>query len=111
VSQSSQWAVSSYFIPLTTNILTRSDIYYIQPFNNGYMWANTSQNMIIPNTTGTELNVYVGGVTQQSTSGLTITGGGFSLLGLRVIVCLILRGGGRPGMLRIGRRVFFYVRV
>ncbi|KIK05421.1 glycoside hydrolase family 16 protein [Laccaria amethystina LaAM-08-1] len=51
VSQSSQWA----------------------PFNNGYMWANTSQNMIIPNTTGTELNVYVGGVTQQSTSGLTIT--------------------------------------
>ncbi|EDR01855.1 glycoside hydrolase family 16 protein, partial [Laccaria bicolor S238N-H82] len=51
VSQSNQWA----------------------PFNNGYAWANTSQNMIIPNTTGTELNSYVGGVTQQSTSGLTIT--------------------------------------
>lgn len=49
VSQSNQWA----------------------PFNNGYAWANTSQNMIIPNTTGTELKTYVGGVTQQSTSGLT----------------------------------------
>ena len=34
--------------------------------------------MIIPNTTGTELNTYVGGVTQQSTSGLTITGGFFT---------------------------------
>ena len=39
--------------------------------------------MIIPNTTGTELNTYVGGVTQQSTSGLTITGG-FLLLGFGV---------------------------
>ena len=48
--------------------------------------------MIIPNTTGTELNTYVGGVTQQSTSGLTITGGFFtSRLKAHVCLCNIAR--------------------
>lgn len=78
-------------------LLLYSSHYYqrserIQPFNNGYMWANTSQNMIIPNATGTELNVYVGGMTQQSTSGLTIAGE-VLLSWLEGHVCLILRGG------------------
>lgn len=51
VSQSSQWA----------------------PFNAHYEWFNTSQTLIIPNATETVLNEYVGGVFQQTTSGLSLT--------------------------------------
>jgi hypothetical protein len=38
------------------------------------VWFNTSQNLIIPNATITELNPYIGGVFQQATSGVTQTG-------------------------------------
>ncbi|KAG9089582.1 hypothetical protein FRC06_001478 [Ceratobasidium sp. 370] len=51
VSQSGQWA----------------------PFNYAYHWFNTSENIQIYNETITELNEYVGGAYQQSTSGVTIT--------------------------------------
>ncbi|KZP22000.1 glycoside hydrolase family 16 protein [Athelia psychrophila] len=51
VSQSGQWA----------------------PFNEGYNWSNTSANLIIPNTSISELNSYMGGSTQQSTSVITAT--------------------------------------
>ncbi|KAH8120019.1 beta-glucan synthesis-associated [Phellopilus nigrolimitatus] len=68
VSQSGQWA----------------------PFNAQYQWFNTSDNLIIPNTTGTELNSYMGGVFQQATSSVTVTdqqcyeltGGCFSVYGV-----------------------------
>lgn len=43
------------------------------PFNAEYHWFNTSANLIIPNTTLTELNPYMGGAFQQATSGLTFT--------------------------------------
>ncbi|GJE87636.1 glycoside hydrolase family 16 protein [Phanerochaete sordida] len=51
VSQSGQWA----------------------PFNAEYSWFNTSANLIIPNTTLTQYNTYVGGAFQQTSSGLTFT--------------------------------------
>ncbi|KAF8234028.1 glycoside hydrolase family 16 protein [Tricholoma matsutake] len=51
VSQSAQWA----------------------PFNQGYNWQNTSQNMIIPDTSISTLNTYQGGITQQATSVVTAT--------------------------------------
>lgn len=51
VSQSAQWA----------------------PFNAQYIWANTSNNLIIPDPSTTFLNPYVGGITQQATSGVTTT--------------------------------------
>jgi hypothetical protein len=38
------------------------------------VWFNTSQNLVIPNTTITQQNTYTGGVFQQATSGLTTTG-------------------------------------
>lgn len=46
VSQSAQWA----------------------PFNQGYIWKNTSDNLIIPNPSISLLNGYRGGVFQQATS-------------------------------------------
>ncbi|KAG2150172.1 glycoside hydrolase family 16 protein [Suillus cothurnatus] len=51
VSQSAQWA----------------------PMNNAYQWSNTSKNYNIPNADVTQLNSYLGGVYQQSTSGVTNT--------------------------------------
>ncbi|KAF5385867.1 hypothetical protein D9615_002551 [Tricholomella constricta] len=51
VSQSCQWA----------------------PFNENYVWFNTSDNMIIPDATTTSFNAYVGGITQMTTSALTKT--------------------------------------
>jgi len=67
VSQSSQWG----------------------PFNAGYEWFNTSENMIIPNPDISALNLYQGGVYQQATSVVTqtnqecyeLTGGCYSLYG------------------------------
>lgn len=51
VSQSAQWA----------------------PMNYAYQWSNLSQNYNIPNPDVTQLNSYLGGVYQQSTSGVTNT--------------------------------------
>ncbi|KAJ6604495.1 beta-glucan synthesis-associated protein [Mycena vulgaris] len=51
VSQSAQWA----------------------PFNNEYIWFNTSDNLIIPDPTVTVLNSYIGGAFQQATSAVTET--------------------------------------
>jgi len=51
VSQSAQWA----------------------PFNNEYHWFNTSANFIVPNTTISKLNTYIGGAEQQATSTVTET--------------------------------------
>ncbi|KAF7315039.1 Glycoside hydrolase family 16 protein [Mycena indigotica] len=49
VSQSGQWA----------------------PFNNGYVWFNTSDNLVIANPSLSELNTYIGGAYQQATSVVT----------------------------------------
>jgi beta-glucanase (GH16 family) len=56
------------------------------PFNAEYAWFNTSANLIIPNTTITELNPYMGGAFQQATSGVTQTSKLrlLGLLGLRL---------------------------
>ncbi|THH13369.1 hypothetical protein EW146_g6838 [Bondarzewia mesenterica] len=43
------------------------------PFNARYVWLNTTNNLIIPNATITELNSYTGGVYQQAVSGVTET--------------------------------------
>lgn len=51
VSQSAQWA----------------------PFNAQYSWQNTSSNVYIADPTVTELNSYIGGAFQQTTSGLAFT--------------------------------------
>ncbi|KAJ8509418.1 hypothetical protein ONZ45_g8416 [Pleurotus djamor] len=51
VSQSAQWA----------------------PFNAGYVWFNSSANLIIDNPEITELNSYIGGVFQQASSGVSQT--------------------------------------
>ncbi|KII93777.1 glycoside hydrolase family 16 protein [Plicaturopsis crispa FD-325 SS-3] len=67
VSQSAQWA----------------------PFNAEYSWFNTTDNLIIPNATSSQLNSYTGGVFQQATSVVSITnqqcyegnGGCFSVYG------------------------------
>ncbi|KIP11409.1 glycoside hydrolase family 16 protein [Phlebiopsis gigantea 11061_1 CR5-6] len=69
VSQSGQWA----------------------PFNAEYQWFNTTDNLIIPNSTATVLNTYMGGVFQQATSGVTetnqeayeLTGNQFAVYGLQ----------------------------
>lgn len=45
----------------------------LQPFNEGYKWLNTSQNMIVANPSITEMNVYMGSATQQATSLVTST--------------------------------------
>lgn len=46
----------------------------LQPFNNKYIWANTSDNLIIPDPTISLLNGYIGGDDQQATSVVTQTG-------------------------------------
>ncbi|KAI0788513.1 beta-glucan synthesis-associated [Abortiporus biennis] len=51
VSQSAQWA----------------------PFNEAYIWQNTSDNLQIYDSSATYLNPYIGGVFQQATSGVTET--------------------------------------
>ncbi|KAI0269100.1 glycoside hydrolase family 16 protein [Russula aff. rugulosa BPL654] len=51
VSQSAQWA----------------------PFNAEYAWLNTSSNLYIGDPTVTQLNTYIGGAFQQTTSGLAFT--------------------------------------
>jgi beta-glucanase (GH16 family) len=51
VSQSAQWA----------------------PFNDKYVWLNTSENLIIPNTSISALNSYIGGDLQQASSVVTDT--------------------------------------
>ncbi|KAJ7932557.1 beta-glucan synthesis-associated protein-domain-containing protein [Mycena leptocephala] len=38
------------------------------PFNNAYIWFNTSDNLIIPNPVNSTLNSYIGGAFQQATS-------------------------------------------
>jgi beta-glucanase (GH16 family) len=43
------------------------------PFNAGYEWFNTSQNLIIPNPEISVQNSYIGGRTQQATSVVTQT--------------------------------------
>ncbi|PPQ65528.1 hypothetical protein CVT26_000485 [Gymnopilus dilepis] len=43
------------------------------PYNAGYNWLNNTDNMIIYNTSRTELNAYKGGVYQQTTSGLSMS--------------------------------------
>ena len=45
-----------------------------QPFNPGYEWFNTSQNVVIPNPLKSSFNEYTGGVFQQATSIVTETG-------------------------------------
>lgn len=45
----------------------------VQPFNNEYHWFNTSANLIIPDTTISEQNSYIGGAYQQATSVVTQT--------------------------------------
>ncbi|ESK95066.1 glycoside hydrolase family 16 protein [Moniliophthora roreri MCA 2997] len=54
VSQSAQWA----------------------PFNDKYVWKNTSDNLIINDATISKLNTYIGGKTQQATSVATQTNQG-----------------------------------
>lgn len=49
------------------------DSHYEQPMNYAYQWSNLSQNYNIPNPDVTQLNSYLGGVYQQSTSGVTNT--------------------------------------
>ncbi len=39
-----------------------------QPFNAGYVWDNSSDNLIIADSTISMLNTYIGGKTQQATS-------------------------------------------
>ncbi|KAJ7472266.1 glycoside hydrolase family 16 protein [Mycena galericulata] len=51
VSQSGQWA----------------------PFNAGYVWFNTSENLVIEDPSISTLNTYIGGVYQQATSVVTLT--------------------------------------
>jgi beta-glucanase (GH16 family) len=67
VSQSGQWAVSA----LADR--RRQMLIFEQPFNAGYVWKNTSDNLIIYDPANTELNSYTGGKTQQATSSLTNT--------------------------------------
>ncbi|KAJ7042400.1 beta-glucan synthesis-associated protein [Mycena alexandri] len=43
------------------------------PFNNEYIWFNTSDNLIIPDPANSVLNTYIGGAFQQATSVVTNT--------------------------------------
>ncbi|KAG5642223.1 hypothetical protein DXG03_003392 [Asterophora parasitica] len=69
------------------------DVFEALPFNANYEWLNTTQNLIIPNATTTEYNLYIGGVFQMTTSALTNTnptayelnGGGFSTYGFEYL--------------------------
>ncbi|KAF8070141.1 beta-glucan synthesis-associated protein [Lyophyllum atratum] len=59
------------------------------PFNENYLWKNTSDNLAIPDASTTVSNPYIGGITQMTTSALTrtnplayeLTGGQFSIYG------------------------------
>ncbi|GJE87669.1 glycoside hydrolase family 16 protein [Phanerochaete sordida] len=61
------------------------------PFNAGYEWFNTTDNLIIPDPSLTVQNTYIGGAFQQATSGVTqtnqeayeLTGGQFSVYGFQ----------------------------
>ena len=44
-----------------------------QPFNANYAWFNTSDNLIIPDTSISALNTYMGAVYQQASSVVTQT--------------------------------------
>ncbi|KAI0348533.1 beta-glucan synthesis-associated protein [Trametopsis cervina] len=63
------------------------------PFNAQYQWFNTSDNLIIPDSSITYLNTYMGGVFQQATSGVTetnqeayeLTGGQYSVYGFEYV--------------------------
>lgn len=46
-------------------------IFDAQPFNEAYQWFNTSSNLIIPDTTNSFMNTYLGGAFQQATSVVT----------------------------------------
>lgn len=52
------------------------------PFNHHYEWFNTTDNLIIYDQNITNLNSYVGGVFQQSTSALSVTNQGCYTQGL-----------------------------
>ncbi len=43
-------------------------IMFRQPFNNEYVWFNTTDNLIIPDPDVSSLNYYMGGAFQQATS-------------------------------------------
>jgi len=68
VSQSAQWA----------------------PFNAQYSWQNTSSNVYIADPTVTELNSYIGGAFQQTTSGLAFTNSDCYELGKKMLFGLWL---------------------
>ena len=67
VSQSAQWAVS------TCNRHHPFLLTFAQPFNNGYIWENTTNNMYIPDPSISYLNTFIGSATQQATSVVTQT--------------------------------------
>jgi hypothetical protein len=46
---------------------------FVQPFNHGYIWENTTDNMQIIDLTVSHFNDFIGGVTQQATSVVTET--------------------------------------
>lgn len=68
VSQTAQWAVSA-LKPLPS----QPALMFIQPFNHGYIWENTTTNMYIANPAVSRLNTFIGGPTQQATSVVTRT--------------------------------------
>jgi hypothetical protein len=47
-----------------------------QPFNHGYIWQNTTDNLIIANSSISEFNTFIGSSTQQATSVVTETNQG-----------------------------------
>lgn len=46
---------------------------FTQPFNHGYIWENTTDNMYITDPTASYLNQFIGSATQQATSVVTQT--------------------------------------
>ena len=67
VSQSAQWAVSA------GNAYPLSLLTFFQPFNHGYLWDNTTDNMYIADPDASSLNTFIGNVLQQATSVVTQT--------------------------------------
>ena len=67
VSQSAQWAVSAW---KTCHLRL---FMFVQPFNHGYMWENTTNDLYIADPSVSSLNTFLGGALQQSTSVLTKT--------------------------------------
>ncbi|KAF8897828.1 glycoside hydrolase family 16 protein [Infundibulicybe gibba] len=49
------------------------DIFEAQPFNYGYIWDNSTENMILTDPTISQLNTFIGSITQQATSVVTST--------------------------------------